>query len=78
MAVVAVGDLHRRCRSLGGHRLHEPPQPSPTMAAAASIVSIACAFQTIDGFLVSRDAARTPYIRACTLLFSQLPEYPWL
>jgi len=41
--------------------------PSPTMAAAASIVSIACAFQTLDGFLVSGGVAHTPCGCACTL-----------
>jgi len=66
-SAATVGGLHRRRRSRGGYRQHKPPRPSPTMAAAASIVSIACAFQTLDGFLVSGSAAHTPYGCACTL-----------
>jgi len=50
----------RRRRSRGCYRQHKPSRPSPTMAAAASIVSVACAFQTLDGFLVSGGAAHTP------------------
>jgi len=68
----------RRRRSRGGYRQHKPPRHSPTMAAAASIVSIACAFQTLDGFLVSGGAAHTPCGCACTFYSPQLPEYPWL
>ena len=64
-ATVAIGGLHRRRCSRGGYRQHKLPRPSPTMAAAASIVSIACAFQTLDGFLVSGGATHTPC--ACTL-----------
>jgi len=66
-AAAAVGGLHRRRRSRGGYRQRKPPRPSPTMADAASIVSIACAFQTLDGFLVSGGAAHTPCGCACTL-----------
>jgi len=61
-STIAVGGLHRR-----GYRQHKSPRPSPTMAAATSIVSIACAFQTLDGFLVSGGAAHTPCGCACTL-----------
>jgi len=66
-SAAVVGGLHRRRHSRGGHCQCKPPQPSPTMAAAASIVSIACAFQTLDGFLVSGGAAHTPCGCACTL-----------
>ena len=66
-SAAAVGGLHRRRRSRGGNRQRKPPRPSPTMAAAASIVSIACVFQTLYGFLVSGGAAHTPCGCACTL-----------
>jgi len=66
-SAAAVGCLPRRRRSRGSHRQRKPPRPSPTMAAAASIVSITCAIQTLDGFLVSGGAAHTPCGCACTL-----------
>jgi len=66
-AAAAVGGLHRRSCSRGDHCQHKPPRPSPTKSAAASIVSIACAFQTLYGFLVSEGAAHTPCGCACTL-----------
>jgi len=66
-SAAAVGGLHRRRHSRGGYRLRKPPRPSPTMAAAVSFVSIACAFQTLDGFLVSGGAAHTPCGCAGTL-----------
>ena len=66
-AAAAVGGLHRRRHSRSGHYQCKLPRPSPTMAAAASIVSIACAFQTLNGFLVSGGTAHTPCDCACTL-----------
>jgi len=66
-SAATVGGLHRRRCSGGGYCQHKPPRPSPTMAVATSIVSIACAFQTLDGFLVSGGAAHTPCGCACTL-----------
>ena len=52
-----------------------PWRPPPTQATstlanhatAASFVSIACAFQILDGFLVSGGATHTPCGCACTL-----------
>ena len=72
----AVGGLHRRRHSRGGYGQHKPPRPSPTMAAAASIVSKACAFQTLDGFLVSGGAAHTPCGCACTLYSPNYQNIP--
>ena len=71
-SAATVGGLHRRRRSRGGHHQRKPPRPSPTMAVAASFVSIACAFQTLDGFLVSGGAAHTP----CTLYSTNYQNTP--
>ena len=75
-AAAAVGGRHRRRRSLGGYRLSKPPRPSPTMAAAASIIPTVPS-KTLEFQLVG--VLHTPPVFvSCTLYFSKLPKYPWL